>query len=139
MFRNNEYDITSGVINFTDRTRIASALDVRADTQVREFLVHVTATGTPQQPRLVLTSEPALSEADIVTLLTLGVTSRDFDRAGGDSVTGFLLDAAANGRCGGSEIRISAADSAVSVFVIPSSEELAIAREALAVAERARD
>jgi acetate kinase len=46
---------------------------------------------------------------------------------------GLLLDASANEACAGAEARISPADSAVSLFVIPPDEELAIAREAFAL------
>lgn len=94
--RNTEFAISSGVINFTDRSRIRPAFDVRADAQVREYLVHLAASGTAHEPRLLLSSEPALPYADIVTLLTFGVTSRDFDRAGSASLGGFLVDAAYN-------------------------------------------
>ena len=67
-----------------------------ADARVREYDIHVTASGTPQQPRVLLSSEPSLPEADIVTLLTLGVVARDFDRTGTQSLTGLALDAAYN-------------------------------------------
>lgn len=103
--RNTEYVVSSGVVNFTDPHRIRPAFDVRADAQVREYLVHVTATGTPQSPRLMLSSEPALSEADIVTLVTLGVTTRDFERTGGASIGGVVLDAAYNASGLGSQLR----------------------------------
>lgn len=94
--RNVEYRLTSGVVNFTDPARIRPAFDVRADASVRDYLVRVSASGTPQQPRLHLTSDPALPYADIVTLLTLGVTSRDLERTGGASGVALLLDAAYN-------------------------------------------
>jgi translocation and assembly module TamB len=94
--RNTEYDVSSGVVNFTDRTRIRPAFDVRADARVRDYLVHAAASGTAQQPRLVVSSEPPLPEADILTLLTLGVTSRDFARTDSSSLGSFLIDAAYN-------------------------------------------
>lgn len=94
--RNVEYRLTSGVVNFTDPARIRPAFDVRADASVRDYLVRVSASGTAQQPRLHLTSDPALPYADIVTLLTLGVTSRDLERTGGASGVALLLDAAYN-------------------------------------------
>ncbi len=94
--RDVEYDISSGVVNFTDRHRIRPVFDVRADTQVRDYRIHVTASGTVRRPHVVFASEPYLSRADIVTLLTLGVTSRDIDRTGAGSMAGFLVDAAYN-------------------------------------------
>lgn len=95
--RNTQFEVTSGVVNFTDPTRYnRPTFDVRADARVREYLVHVVASGTPQQPRLLLSSEPPLPEADIVTLLTLGLTQRDLERTSGESLGGFLLEQAYN-------------------------------------------
>lgn len=94
--RNVEYRLTSGVVNFTDPTRIRPTFDVRADAAVREYLVRVAASGTAQQPRLLLASEPTLPYADIVTLLTLGVTNRDLERTDSTSGLALLLDAAYN-------------------------------------------
>ena len=47
---------------------------------------------------------------------------------------GIELDPAANAACAGREASIAASGSRVAVYVIPSNEELAIAREAFAVA-----
>lgn len=94
--RNVEYRVTSGVVNFTDPQRIRPAFDVRADASVRDYLVRVAASGTAQQPRLLLSSDPSLPYADIVTLLTLGVTGRDLERTDGSSGFALLLDAAYN-------------------------------------------
>jgi len=96
LVRNIEYTVTSGVVSFTDRNRIRPVFDLRADAKVREYDIHVNASGTPQQPRVLLSSEPSLPEGDIVTLLTLGVTARDFDRTDRSSLTGLALDAAYN-------------------------------------------
>jgi translocation and assembly module TamB len=95
--RDTSFVVTSGVVNFVDPARIRPTFDVRADAQVREYLVHVIASGTPQQPRVLLSSEPALPEADIVTLLTLGLTQRDLQRSAGETLGGFLLEQAYNG------------------------------------------
>ena len=48
---------------------------------------------------------------------------------------GIVVDADANVAAGGGERRISASDSAVDVLVIPTDEELAIARAADALAK----
>lgn len=96
LIRNVEYQLTSGVVNFTDPTRIRPSFDVRADAAVRDYLVRVAASGTAQQPRLLLSSEPALPYSDIVTLLTLGVTNRDLERTDTASGLALLVDAAYN-------------------------------------------
>jgi autotransporter translocation and assembly factor TamB len=92
--RNNEFRISSAVVNFTDRSGFKPSFDLRADAQVRnDYLVHITATGTPEKPVYILESEPPLSPSDIVMLLTIGVTSKD---AGTGALSGVALDAAYN-------------------------------------------
>jgi translocation and assembly module TamB len=51
--------------------------DLSAQSQVREYLVSVKAFGRLDDPRVALSSEPGLPETDILSLLTLGVTSRE--------------------------------------------------------------
>ncbi|MFM2152413.1 MAG: hypothetical protein RL199_848 [Pseudomonadota bacterium] len=103
--RNAEFAVSHGTLAFNDPTRLSPSFDLHADAAVREFLVHVAASGTARDPRLSLSSQPALPEADILTLLALGVTSRDFERTGGTSLGGVLLDAAYNGSGLGEEVR----------------------------------
>lgn len=76
-FRNNPFLITRGQVELTDRYGIAPVFDLRAQSQVRDYLVKLHAYGRPEDPKLVLTSEPSLSEADILSLLTLGLMSAD--------------------------------------------------------------
>ncbi|MFL5320863.1 MAG: translocation/assembly module TamB domain-containing protein [Myxococcaceae bacterium] len=76
-YRNNRFQITQGLLEFKDKRNIDPNFELRAETQVREFLVKLHAFGRPASPNIILSSEPALSEADILSLLTLGVISRD--------------------------------------------------------------
>jgi len=92
-FRGNEYRITHGVVEFDSRTRIDPEFDFTADTNVREYLVTVHAFGRLGEEgdesafQLELSSDPTLVQADILTLLTFGITSKDLDR-GGNAYTG---------------------------------------------------
>ncbi|MFN7133498.1 MAG: translocation/assembly module TamB domain-containing protein, partial [Myxococcales bacterium] len=76
-FRGNELSLTRAVIDFTEKDRIAAVIDVHAETQVREYKVNIHAFGPWDDPQVEPSSEPALAKADVVTLLTLGFTSRD--------------------------------------------------------------
>ena len=93
-FRGNEFLISRALVAFDDPHRIAGTLDVTADAQVHEYLVHMHLFNTLDDPRLQLTSDPALSEQDIVTLLSLGFTRREM-AAGDTAVTGAATAAAA--------------------------------------------
>lgn len=83
VFRGNEYRVTQGLVEFETRDRIDPVFDVTAETEVREYRVQVRAVGRLPEPgatdrlALVLSSEPPLPQADVLTLLTFGVTSRD--------------------------------------------------------------
>jgi translocation and assembly module TamB len=80
-FRNNQFTINRGQIEFQDRYGIDPMFDLRAQAQVREYQVKLHAFGRPAAPQVLLTSEPALPEGDVVSLLTLGLTSTDKETA----------------------------------------------------------
>ncbi len=86
-FRGNEYRITHGMVDFSDRDRIDPSFDLTAETEVRDYRVGAHAYGKLGDGgvsgyQLDLRSEPTLAQADIVTLLTFGITSWDLDRGG---------------------------------------------------------
>jgi translocation and assembly module TamB len=72
-------------VDFKDRRSLEGVFDVRAESQVREYLIRLHAFGKTTQPQVLLSSEPSLPEGDIISLLTLGVTSRD--RANANTTT----------------------------------------------------
>ncbi|HYO72264.1 MAG TPA: translocation/assembly module TamB domain-containing protein, partial [Archangium sp.] len=75
------FTIDRGEIDFQDRYGIDPLFDLRAQAQVREYQVKLHAFGRPAAPQVLLTSEPALTEGDVVSLLTLGLTSTDKETA----------------------------------------------------------
>ncbi len=76
-YRGNDFNLSRGVVTFTDRHRIQSTLDVTGDATVRDYRVSMQISGSLEDPQVQLTSSPALSQQDIITLLSLGYTSRD--------------------------------------------------------------
>jgi len=92
-FRGNEFELTHAVVDFTERDRLAMSLDVHGQAQVRDYEVFMHLFGPFADPQLTLTSTPALSQPDIVTLLSLGFTTRD--AAPGTGVQGVATAAAA--------------------------------------------
>ena len=83
-------------MDFKDRRSLEGVFDVRAESQVREYLIRLHAFGKTTQPQVLLSSEPSLPEGDIISLLTLGVTSRDRANANTTTTGG---EAAAAGPC----------------------------------------
>jgi len=92
-FRGNEFVLSNAVAEFTDRRSVRMALDVHGDAVVRDYQVFMRLYGPYEDPTLSLTSEPALSQQDIVTLLSLGYTTRDAPSGAG--VSGAAAAAAA--------------------------------------------
>lgn len=88
-FRGNQLAISKGELQFRDKDAIDPFVDLYAQTQVREYLVTLKAFGRlseladPNSQKLILSADPSLTRADVVSLLTLGVTSRDRDVASG--------------------------------------------------------
>jgi translocation and assembly module TamB len=80
-FRNNQFVISHAQVDFQDRYGVDLVFDVRAQTQVREYTLKLHAFGRPADPQVILSSEPALAEGDVLSLLTLGVTSTDRETA----------------------------------------------------------
>ncbi|HET8733907.1 MAG TPA: translocation/assembly module TamB domain-containing protein, partial [Anaeromyxobacteraceae bacterium] len=76
-YRGNEFVLTRAVADFTDRNRIRMVLDVTGEAALKDYRVFLHVYGDFDDLKLQLTSTPALSQQDIITLLSLGYTSRD--------------------------------------------------------------
>ncbi len=83
VFRGNQFQVSQGLLEFRDRRSVDALFDLRAETSVREYVVRLHAFGRAADPQVILSSEPELPEGDILSLLTLGVTSRDQASAAG--------------------------------------------------------
>jgi translocation and assembly module TamB len=93
MFRGNEFTLSHAVVDFTERNRVEMGLDVHGEARVRDYQVFLSVLGSITEPRLTLTSSPPLSQPDIITLLSMGYTSRDTPASSG--VQGMATAAAA--------------------------------------------
>jgi translocation and assembly module TamB len=89
-FRGNDFQIEQGVLTFTDRHRIRPSFDLQATAQVKtgvsnagpvEYKIRLHAFGTPGEPHVSLSSEPALAEADLGFLLTFGFVSQTLQQS----------------------------------------------------------
>ena len=91
-FRGNTFNVQRGQLQFNG---LWPTFDLSAQSQVREYLVTVKAFGRFEDPKISLSSEPPLPDADIFSLLTLGVTSRErlTERSGAGLAAEALLSA----------------------------------------------
>ncbi|HEY2382337.1 MAG TPA: translocation/assembly module TamB domain-containing protein [Terriglobia bacterium] len=76
-FQGNRYSVTRGNIDFVDPLRIRPVIDIEAESQIREYRVILSITGTGDKPKLALRSEPALPELEIVSLIAGGQTREE--------------------------------------------------------------
>ncbi len=80
-FRGVDYRIVSGTLDFSDPGRIDPFLSVRAETRVDPYDVWLRAEGKLDAFDYELTSDPALSQQDIMALLLTGSTAEDWSEA----------------------------------------------------------
>jgi translocation and assembly module TamB len=97
--RANDFEVRQGIIRFEDPTRISPTVDVTAVTEYRRYSdttagaaaaagtgagglwrISLHAYGDAEHLRLDMTSDPPLSQEDIVLLLTIGMTRAEVDQ-----------------------------------------------------------
>jgi translocation and assembly module TamB len=71
-FRGNTFSLQRGLVQFSGRT---NSLQLAAQSQIQEYLVLIRAFGDLSNPKVVLSSEPSLTETDILSVLTMGTAS----------------------------------------------------------------
>ncbi|MGD0529784.1 MAG: translocation/assembly module TamB domain-containing protein, partial [Polyangiaceae bacterium] len=112
-FQSNEFDVRQGLIRFDDPTRVAPNVDVTALTEYRRYSdtsagaaagagsggttgasvgggsiwrITLHAFGDAENLRVDMTSEPSLSQEDIVLLLAVGMTRAELDQLQASSI-----------------------------------------------------
>jgi translocation and assembly module TamB len=81
IFQGNRYTVTRGNIDFVDPLRIRPAIDIEAESQVRDYRVILSITGRGDNPKLSMRSDPPLPELEIVSLIAGGQTRTEIVRA----------------------------------------------------------
>lgn len=81
-FRDNEYEVVSGIVSLDDARGEPVELRLRASTSLRGYAVTLDLNATSESLVYNLTSSPSLPEADILSLLITGQTQGE---VGGDS------------------------------------------------------
>ncbi len=84
-FLDNEFELTGGTVKFTEENSVLALFDVEGQTVVKDTEIFLNLRGTTENPEMILSSRPAKSETDIVSLLTLGVESAELTAGGTQS------------------------------------------------------
>jgi translocation and assembly module TamB len=74
-FRNDRYDITRALIDLPPGRNADPVINIQGESQIRGYRVIVGLTGPLSQPSAIVRSEPALPQADVVSLITTGQLS----------------------------------------------------------------
>ncbi|MBI3621356.1 MAG: translocation/assembly module TamB domain-containing protein [Nitrospirae bacterium] len=85
-FLHTPFQVSQGSIDFLDPKQTRPALDLKASAKVRDYVIDLALTGTPERIGLELSSDPALSQADILSVMTVGRTSEEVGTVGAGAV-----------------------------------------------------
>lgn len=81
-YKEHEFVITSGVIEFPDPKKIEAVFDFSAEGKVRDYTIQILVQGNINDLKVTMTSTPSLSDLDIASLLSFGLTSKEFMATG---------------------------------------------------------
>lgn len=83
-FRNDRYEITRALLDLPPGRNQDPVVNIQAESNIRGYRVIVSLTGPLSQPQAAVRAEPALPQADVVSLITTGQLSS------GDTSTSIL-------------------------------------------------
>lgn len=89
-FRKQRWTISSAAVRFVDPRRIDPILDVTGRAQIKDYDITLRLSGRPDELTFRFSSTPALTQEEILTLVTLGITTREAGKAPGGIVLGEL-------------------------------------------------
>jgi translocation and assembly module TamB len=101
-FRNDRYDIVRALVDLPARANADPVVNIQAESQIRGYRVTVSLVGPLSQPQAVVRSDPALPQADVVSLITTGQLSTGdtsasvLSQSGLGTATSLLTDALIN-------------------------------------------
>jgi translocation and assembly module TamB len=88
LFSGERYEITRGNIDFVDRLKIDPVVDIQAETDLRDYRVILNVSGSGENIRVVPTSDPALPDVELVSLIAGGKTTDELERARSETPLG---------------------------------------------------
>ena len=101
-FRNDRYEITRALLDLPPGRNADPIINIQGESQIRGYRVIVSLTGPLSQPQAAVRSEPALPQADVVSLITTGqlaagdTSSSILSQSGVGAATSLLTDALIN-------------------------------------------
>ena len=96
-FRKNSFEIKNGSIDFINPEKTSPIFDVQAETAVQDYEIEMSLTGGIDSFDLVFSSDPPLTDTDILSLLLIGKTAPEFKEGQGSVGTIELVSLATGG------------------------------------------
>lgn len=84
-YQGKEFEVKKGVVDFLNPYKIEPTLDVECQTEIRTWTLTLSVSGTPENLKFMLTSNPSETDGDILSLLLFGKTTQEIKNGGGDS------------------------------------------------------
>lgn len=92
-FQKTTFDVQKGVIDFTNPYRTEADIDIQSQAEIRNWRIYLAIKGTLDNLDISLTSVPAETEADILSLILFGRTARELaaGEGGGQRTTAQIM------------------------------------------------
>jgi translocation and assembly module TamB len=84
-FQDNEFNVKKGVLDFINPYKIEPTVDIQADVKIRTWTVTLNVSGTLNNLKFNLSSNPSQSEQDSISLLITGKTTQELIAGQGGS------------------------------------------------------
>ena len=81
IFQKAKFNVTGGIVDFVNPYKLEPEIDVTGETTIRSWTITVKMAGAPDDLRLSFSSDPSEPDADILSLITLGKTTREMASA----------------------------------------------------------
>ncbi|MGI9065269.1 MAG: translocation/assembly module TamB domain-containing protein [Pyrinomonadaceae bacterium] len=101
-FRNDRYEITRALVDLPPHRNADPIINIQGESQIRGYRVTVGLSGPLSQPQAIVSAEPSLPQADVVSLITTGQLSTGdtstsvLSQSGLGTATSLLTDALIN-------------------------------------------
>jgi translocation and assembly module TamB len=82
-FQGRRFEIRQGVVWFSGEVPAHPSIDVAAEHRAGEYTIQVRIDGWFEKPRLTLSSDPPLDQADVLSVLLFGKPSRELGKGDG--------------------------------------------------------
>jgi translocation and assembly module TamB len=101
-FRNDRYEVTRVLVDLPPARNVDPIINIQGESQIKGYRVIINLMGPLSQPQAIVRSEPALPQADVISLITTGQLSSDdtsasiLSQSGVGAATSLLTDALIN-------------------------------------------